>query len=333
LLTYRIMRQSQTGNVSHGAHRFFGTLEAIQSDRDLWLRGGSVTVAANMTHSDIYVLPQDSGDLPDEPPVRTNWARLGTLTEGTKVFVSGRLRAEGSHAVMYGDDDDPLLVVLYDGPDRTLLRRSIWSGRQLNEYWNQLTPAALAGGTLALITMAYVLLRASAGRLPAIAGLTMASIPLIPLLPPGVAFFFLYRWSWRRGRFLRAHRDILRLPLRYFADGAHSGVLPDGEPYEVRSVDPDRAVALERLGAHYVEPPVRSEAGAYAVFGRPDGDDLAVPSDPMIEMVVIPGDPVELSERCQRQARAYELASAGLFGLALLLNAGVVFVVLQYVVR
>jgi hypothetical protein len=218
LFTYRVMRNMHDRTDSGETHRFFGALEAIQSDMALWLRGGDVTVAADMSNSDIYVLPRYTGELPDEPPVRTTWARLGSLTEGAKVFVAGRIRMEGTHAVIWGDASEPLLVVLYDGSERDLLRRCIWSGRQLNEYWNQLTPGSLAGGMLALITIAYVLLRSPAGRLPAITSLTLASGPLLPLLPPGVGLFFLYRWSWRRGRILRAHRDILRVPLRHLAE-------------------------------------------------------------------------------------------------------------------
>ena len=333
LFTYRVVRKIHDHGVSGETYRFFGALEAIQSDQALWLRGGDVTVAADMSSSEIYVLPRDTGELPDEPPVRTTWARLGSLTEGAKVFAAGRVRTEGTHAVLWGDASDPLLVVLYDGSERDLLRRCIWSGRQLNEYWNQLTPGALAGGTLALITIAYVLLRSPAGRLPAIASLTLSSIPLLPLLPPGVAFFFIYRWSWRRGRILRAHRDILRVPLRHLEEAGGPGVLPDGEPYELRYLTQDEAKALEEIGGQAIRPPVRLNDSRYAAFGHPGGAGLETPPDPMTEIAIIPGDPSELSRRCQRQARAYELASAALLGTTLLINLATVFAVLQYVVR
>jgi len=333
LLTYRVMRQFNEDGFSRATYRFFGALEAIQSDQALWMRGGDVTVAADMSNSEIYVLPRDTGDLPDEPPVRTTWTRLGSLTEGAKVFVAGQIRMEGAHAVMCGDASDPLLVVLYDGSERDLLRRCIWSGRQLNEYWNVLTPAALAGGTLALITIAYVLLRSPAGRIPAIASLTLASIPLLPLLPPGVGLFFIYRWSWRRGRVLRAHRDILRVPLRHLQETGDSGVLPDGEPYELRYLTQDETRALEKIGGHVIRPPIALDTSLHAAFGYPGAAGLETPPDPMTEIAIIPGNPTDLSLRCQRQARAFELASAAILGTALLINLAGAFVVLQYVIR
>lgn len=333
LLTYRVMRQIHEDGVSGATYRFFGALEAIQSDQALWLRGGDVTVAADMSNSEIYVLPRDTGELPEEPPVRTTWTRLGSLTEGAKVFVAGRIRIEGTHAVMCGDGSDPLLVVLYDGSERDLLRRCIWSGRQLNEYWNQLTPGSLAGGTLALITAAYVLLRSPTGRLPAIAALTLAAIPLLSMLPPGVVLFFIYRWSWRRGRVLRAHRDILRLPLRHLKGSGDSGVLPDGEPYELRYVTQEDAGVLQEIGGQVIRPPIALDTSRYAAFGYPGPAGLEIPPDPMTEIVITPGNPTELSLRCQRQARAFELVSAAILGTGLLINLTGVFVALQYVIR
>jgi len=333
LLTYRVMRQGRNDGFSGATYRFFGALEAIQSDQALWLRGGDVTVAADMSSSEIYVLPRDTGELPDDPPVRTTWTRLGSLAEGARVFVAGQVRMEGTHAVICGDASNPLLVVLYDGSERTLLRRCIWSGRQLNEYWNQLTPGALAGGTLALITIAYVLLRSPSGRLPAIVSLTLASLPMLPLLPPGVGLFFAYRWSWRRGRALRAHRDILRVPLRHLQGTSDPGVLPDGEPYEMRYLTQEDAKVLEEIGGQIIRPPIALDMSGFAAFGSPGTEGLELPPDPMTEIAIVPGNPTELSRRCQQQARAFELASAAILGMGLLFNLAGVFVVLQYVIR
>jgi hypothetical protein len=332
LLDYGHMRRLQSETAEAARFRFLGSLEAIQGDQALWLRGGDVTVAADMSDSDIYVLPQYTGALPDEPPSRTTWGRLGSVPEGTKVFVSGVVSSDGAHAVMRGDRSEPLLVVLYDGPERDLLRRSIWSGRQLNEYWNQLTPGALAGGILALIIVAYVLLRGADGRLPALFALSLASLPLLPLLPPGVALFFLYRWSWRRGRMLRAHRDILRLPLRHLADPRSEGALPDGEPYGVRLVARERLTMLSE-GAVTLSPPIEVAAAEYSVFGHPGPDGPEPPGDPMTELVAVPGDPVELSERCQRRARRFELLSGAILVAGLVINLIWVFAAFQYLVR
>jgi hypothetical protein len=332
LLTYRRARSRETARDEGHQFRFFGSLEAIQHDRELSLRGGDLTVAADMTYSDIYVLPRDTGDLPDEPPLRTTWDRLGSLTEGTRVFVAGELRRDGNSAVIRGDSTLPLLVVLYDGSERDLLRRSIWSGRQLNEYWNQLTPASLAAGTLALIILAYVLLRSPAGRLPAIAALSLASAPFLLLLPPGIVMFFLYRRSWRRGRVFRAHRDVLLLPLRHVYEGG-TGKLPDGQDYSAFSIDTEEAGELVAAGAHMLSPPVALESTDYVVFGSRTDSQIGLPADPMTELTIVPGDPEALSLLCQRLARRFELLSVAVLGMGLVLNLAGVFVLLQYVLR
>ena len=46
--------------------------------------------------------------------------------------------------------------------------------------------------------------------------LSLAAAPVAPFLPPGVALYYLYRYFWKMARRLRAERDLLRLPLRYF---------------------------------------------------------------------------------------------------------------------
>jgi hypothetical protein len=333
MLTYGASHDADPRDSSGTEFRFFGSLEAIQHDMALWLRGGDVTVAADMTHSEIYILPPAEGGFPDEPPNRTTWSRVGSLTEGTRVFVAGPVLREGNRSLMRGTSEKPLLVVFYDGSERDLLRRCIWSGRQLNEYWNPLTPGSLAGGTLALIITAYVLLRVPGARFAAMLSLTLASLPLLPLLPPGVAFFFAYRWSWRRGRYLRAHRDVLRLPLRHLADRESEGVLPDGHLYGFRRVSPPEARSLVELGGTVIRPPLSISETEYTAFGRPGEDGLEMPTDPMTELQIIPGDPQALSTRCQRLARRFELGSAAILGTGLLLNLAGAFIVLQYFVR
>ena len=54
---------------------------------------------------------------------------------------------------------------------------------------------------------------------------------------PGFPLYFAYRSYWKRARLMRAQRDVIRLPLRYFppsADGnrgKRATLLPDMEPY------------------------------------------------------------------------------------------------------
>jgi hypothetical protein len=155
---------------------------------------------------------------------------------------------------------------------------------------------------------------------------------LLPLLPPGVVTFFMYRRSWKRGRILRAHRDVLLLPLRHIhPDG--TGSLPDGEAYSVLSCDQREAMRYVAEGAYLPDPPTKLTSREYSVFGSPSADGVTVPADPMTELTVIPGDPTELSLRCQKLARRFEILSILILGGGLLANVAIAFLTLQYLVR
>jgi hypothetical protein len=65
--------------------------------------------------------------------------------------------------------------------------------------------------------------------------LTASLLPLLIFIPPGILLFFLFRRLWKRGRILRAERDLLQLPLRYFDSvqdrNTVESPLPDGETF------------------------------------------------------------------------------------------------------
>jgi hypothetical protein len=103
----------------------------------------------------------------------------------------------------------PVLLIIHDGQDSDVELRAIWSGRQKNEYWNPLTQVSLVAGLLAMSVIVSRVL--STRTLPSIAAITVAVgfAPLLPLLPPGVIGFILYRSSWRQARFCRSRRDLV----------------------------------------------------------------------------------------------------------------------------
>jgi hypothetical protein len=249
--------------------------------------------------------------------------------------------------VFRSDANEPLTVVLYDGVEETILRRAIWGGRQRNEYWNQFTPASLAAGFLSLLILAYVLLRSPMMRLPALVSLSFSLIPVIPLLPPGVVLHFLYRRLWRRGRFLRAERDLVRLPLRYFdgqtvrQDGDTETVLPNGQPYACRVYRDYSEFPPVKTGAKIrttsLIPLSSLSRREYFAFGTPVSIDeepqVDKPDDPMAELVLIPGQPELLSASCDNRARLYEILAAGAFFSGILINLYLVFAVLARLIR
>ncbi|TVR93833.1 MAG: hypothetical protein EA428_01335 [Spirochaetaceae bacterium] len=218
LLSYKGVREQEgSGKQIIGSYRFFGALEAIEDDNIIWLRNGSLSVAVEMRDVRLYMLPTEDfgvtvdgagGQLPDRTPSVLRWQRMTSLTEGSKIFVAGTVVRKAGRAVFLATRSDPLLVVMYDGPDETVVRRAIWCGRQRNEYWNQLTPLSLAGGILSLTVLAYLAIRPPVHSFPALLASIGALLPVLPLAPPGVALFFVYRHLWKEGRYRRARRDL-----------------------------------------------------------------------------------------------------------------------------
>ena len=325
-----------------GSYRFSGELGAIQGDDTIWINSDTVSLSAELSGVSVYLLPsfsyaenegvleRNEESLPDEMPRQVPWNRIFTLPEGTKVYISGRLYAERGHGVFRAERHNPLTVVIFDGDEETMLRRSIWGGRQRNEYWNQFTPVSLIAGSLGLLFLAYNFYRYSDSLVPALLSLTISMSPIIPLLPPGLVLFFIYRYLWKRGRFNRAERDMLRLPLRYFGDvPLRNGItapLPDGTRYGLRIFD-NRSDALRAMKEkkirilQYRRTPVPQ---SYYVFGEPipgaDPEIIGRPNDPMAELIMIPGNPTDLILFCQHRARANELLSVGAFILSYMVN-------------
>ena len=341
-VTYASLRGGsggRSGSPRSGADaRFLGTLESIQGERTLWIRNPEITVAVDMSQSDVYMVAQRDTDLRDAPPARTSWSRIGSLPEGVKVLVSGKLDTDGPHPIIRSGGGERVLVVFYDGPETGLVRHCVWSGRQLNEYWNSVTPGALAGGTLALIILAYFMLRAPLSTGLARLAIGLASIPVLPLLPPGLAVFYLYRRTWRRGRILRAHRDVLLLPLRYLDDDecAH---LPTGELYCRKEYYIDALYSQWAAGLTLIEAPVDAyphgtdDTMTYCtVFGRPGLEGVGPPSDVLSEWVAVRGDPETVSMICQKRARRFEVASGLILSAGLLINFLLIMILLAFAI-
>lgn len=217
---YTDIRAIRDGSVNARECFFIGRLEALQGDNRIWLRDGTASVEVDMTDTNLIVLPpyKDSGrslppadrvDFPNEAPDVIPWRQVTSLTEGSAAFVSGMLTSQDGNAVFARRDTMRPLVLLYDGPSEHVLERAVWTGRQRNEYWSLITPLALLSGMFALSILSMRVLQAS--YTDGLLTLGLAAIPVLPLLPPGVPGYFLYRNLWRRGRAHRATRDGLRL--------------------------------------------------------------------------------------------------------------------------
>ncbi len=332
---------ARNGDGFLGVYRFFGSLEAIQGDDTIWLRSGNISLSADMADVGIYLLPSFSHaenegvvernevTLPDEVPQLLPWNRVFNLPEGSSVYVSGPLFIDHGQGVFRVTPQHALTVVFYDGDADTILRRSIWGGRQRNEYWNRFTSSSLIAGSLALLFLAYNFVR-SDSAVAAVLALGLSTTPILPFLPPGLPLYFVYRHFWKRARYNRAERDILRLPMKYFGDKSDGksarSLLPDGRVYSMRVFD-NRAAALVAMDRQKVRTtsvfrvPSVGEGKCY-VFGTEHKNRIGTPEirDPMAEHLLIPGDPLALASLCVRKARLREIVAAIAFAGCYVMN-------------
>ncbi len=201
-----------------GVFRFAGALEAIQGQNTVWLRGAQLSVAVEMDDVRVYMLPSESeisGDgpegvnAPEHPLLVLRWRKLHAMVEGTGFYVVGAAYREHGKIVFKAEADQPLLVLVYDGDQATVLERALWYGRHRNEYWNPVTLPALAVGAITLAWLAYYSLGTPFYRTHTLVAAVLASMPVLPLLPPGTLFLVLYQRLWKQGRLHRAQRDML----------------------------------------------------------------------------------------------------------------------------
>lgn len=313
-----------------GCYCFTGDLQAIQDNSSIWLNNGKVSVRAEMEGIRLYLLPtSDSIEnegrveenkilLPQDMPKRISWERVYSLTQGTGVVLSGNVFIENGTPVFRNSDEQPLLVIIYDGKKESILRRSIWSGRQLNEYWNSLTPLSLMGGSFFLFVLTFVSYRYQGTESVSAFLAVLSFMPLFPFLPPGIGLYFIFRRLWRNGRYLRGERDLLRLPLRHPEYSEYSSSLeafdkfPDVKLRSCGIVDGNNLLTL----------PCR-------VFSSSEGGYELLP-DHFFEELIIPGDPEELASKCRSRARIMEILAAASINLCFVVNGLLIYLIMIF---
>lgn len=366
-ITYSDVGKNSEGLI--GEYRFFGSLEAIQGNNTIWLKNGDLSVAANMENVRVYMLPSfsflmENSDyegleelLPDEEPQSIIWAKISSLPVGTKVFIGGCLFFEKGRGVFKSDKNCKLLVVIYDGKRESIIKRAIWGGRQTNEYFNQFTIPSLITGSLSLLLTAYIMLYNPMLRIPSLFAITLSFFPIASMLPPGVILYFFYRRFWKLGRVLRAERDLIRLPLRYFTEttGRNTMCRVSSFPSNEKCIelntnlwDRDRGILKCNSRIYQLKDKAQIRGtlslggkkqfgNNYTVYGKYIEQNnfryIAKPDDPMAEIIAIPGKPEELSSRCQQKARFYELLSAFFIFSDLVINLFLILFVLHYYIK
>ncbi|MDR2185659.1 MAG: hypothetical protein LBO80_08375 [Treponema sp.] len=240
-----------------------------------------------------------------EIPERIRMNRISSLTSGAKVFVGGFL-APQTRRRFVSTRENPLLVIFYDGPDRSLMTRAVRAGRHKNEYWNPVTPYALTLGALSYIIIVFTCLFRPSFQLTALAAFIAIFTPLLPLLPPGIFLTILYRRFWGQARLFRASRDLARLPLKYFPPGETRGRLLNGESYgwiTCRTLTGEIPLLIPG------EKPGRGKSWyVFGAFGGEEGSPVP-PEDRFAPYGALPGEPGLLVRRYRLRAFLLEILS------------------------
>lgn len=182
-----------------------GEIDAMEGENELWIKSGKFSFVMDLEDSLIFLLSDfKSGE---DRVYRQNWKNLKTLSPGSRIFAIAKPEILEGRLIL----EKHQLVIIHDGEDKTVTRRAVWAGRHLNEYWNPLTQVSLIIGVAASGLLASISLGPRSPSLILSLLITIVFSPLLPLLPPGVLLFFLYRYNWRKAWYCRARRDVARL--------------------------------------------------------------------------------------------------------------------------
>ncbi|MCL2705648.1 MAG: hypothetical protein FWE72_05515 [Spirochaetaceae bacterium] len=343
-----------------GIFKFFGSLEAIQDKYEIWLRSTNFTATVDMQNVKIYLIPafssvEDKNDIYeknreiiiDEMPQVLNWETFHSLSQQTDIMVCGPLFMEKGKVIFRNTSENTITFLIYDGKQESLLRRSIWAGRHRNEFWNILTPTSLVAGSFSLFIIAYYLFSFPGFTIISRFTLSLSLIPVMPLFPPGVVLFFAYRHFWKKARFLRAERDIIKLPFHYFQDPTVTptqiGIGSDNfcldiwpkmtycyrkieNQEEVIQICHDKNIKVRSIS---IQKNDISKNNVYYYFYKPE----IKLQDPFIEEVIIDGDPAAIIKKCQRKSEIYDYLSLGIFSFGMIINFSLTYFFIDLISR
>jgi hypothetical protein len=310
-------------------YRFAGNFESVAENRILWVRSRDLTIPVDLSGAYTYVLPDTweegpaSFDPGEEVPERIRWEHVSALTGETRVFVGGCLALRDNRRIFVSTPKKSLLVIFYEGSDRSLAIRTIRAGRHKNEFWNFITPYAFVCGAFSQILLAASFFTRPAFRLTVITAFIALFAPLFPLIPPGIFLTIPSRRLWWKARICRAYRDLARLPLGYFRSCENQGRLPNGETYTAREYSELPGMFYQQNFPFIIPAEEKRLQDKWYVFGvlttKASGeDDLPLePADAFAVYGALPGESETLARRYTRKAWVLETASA------LLLLAGI----------
>jgi hypothetical protein len=313
ILRYRdVALAAGDGDRVVGRFRLYGRVEALEGNDRVWLRGEEVSALVDFARSPLYALSPE-GDYPGSVE-RLPWKSVASLAEGTMMFAAGRLVIEEGNPVFVDAPGESLIAVSHDCDDRILATRLVAGGRAANEYWTPLSRVSLALGLASMSALLFIYGKTSLSTVRVMTFLVGIS-PILPLLPPGLFLFLLYRSLWHQALSLRTARDLFRMPLVYFrADDEQDSAaeLPGGGRYVRRRLSAGESAPPD---AFVLDLPSEAEDTENVFLFTSEGS-----SDPAAETILSPGDPSILAASASRRANAYAIGAGFAFVLALSLN-------------
>jgi hypothetical protein len=319
-LRYRDIAAAQReGRSEVGLFRLSGIIEAIEGNDRVWVRGTGVSALVDLSRAPLYVLAPGAAEAGSVQRMR--WSSVSSLVEGTNISVGGILELEGGRPVFVDRPEEALIAVCHDGQEGRLASRLTAAGRAPNEYWNYPTRISLALG-LVVISSILLFYRTSVFSTVRAMVFLLGASPVLPFAPPGLALFFLYHRLWRRALAYRTERDLLRLPLRFEALGA------SGSPrYLRRELGLGEAAPANATRIGKFEGGTSESAGLGAK--RTLFDSVGEGGAPD-ESFLIGGDPEILAREADRMAFLSAIAAGLSFGLAILGNLAIAFLIWRH---
>jgi hypothetical protein len=300
------------GIIEAGSFRLQGTIEAIERTDRLWVRGQDVSALVDLSKAPLYVLAAgQQGSIAEAGSIeRLRWNSVSSLVEGTSIFVAGRLVIEEGRPVFVDHPGEELVAVCHEEGEDRLLAKLISGGRAPNEYWSFPTHVSLALGLVAISVILLVYRSSPFSTVRSLIFLAGAG-PVLPFAPPGIALFLAYHRLWRRALEARTARDLFRLPL-LLSKSREGGEAYLRERIETGETPPESAMRIE-LPSFARRDARDTETGATLFVPQGEGASEC-------DAFLVEGDPEAMAQRAENSAFFYAAASGIAFGLAVVLN-------------
>lgn len=229
-----------------GNYRLLGTIDAMEGRERLWVRGQGVSAVVDLSRAFLYVFNGRGIDAPLASKDRAGgldklrYRRVTSLSEGTKLFVAGRVASDEGKPIFVDAPGDRLVVISYDEPDEELEAAALASGRSRHPL---LGPATYLCFALGLgIMLAYFIFSSTAETLITVRFMAylVALSPLLAFAPPGIFLTFASNALGHRLLKLDIERDLRSM-------GDPPPCLPALQAHELASLD--RRIAASRVGS------------------------------------------------------------------------------------